>query len=76
VFVVPATEIALELVGRPVPNAALLGGFAAVSGVVSLEAVSAAIRERFAGAVAEANVAAATRAFGMVRTEMEARQHA
>ena len=76
VFVVPATEIALELVGRPVPNAALLGGFAAVSGVVSLEAVSAAIRERFTGTVAEVNVAAATRAFGIVRTEMEARQHA
>lgn len=75
VFVVSATEIALELVGRPVPNAALLGGFAAVSGVVSLESVSAAIRERFAGAVAEANVAAATRAFGIVRAEMEARQH-
>ena len=76
VFVVPATEIALELVGRPVPNAALLGGFAAVSGVVSLEAVSAAIRDRFAGAVAEANVAAAERAFGIVRAEMGERQHA
>ncbi len=76
VFVVPATELALELVGRPVPNAALLGGFAAVSGVVSLESVSAAIRERFSARVAEANVAAATRAFGIVRAEMEERQHA
>jgi pyruvate ferredoxin oxidoreductase gamma subunit len=66
VFVVPATEIARELVGRPVPNAALLGGFSAASGVVSLASVSAAIRERFPGAVAEANVAAATRAFEIV----------
>jgi pyruvate ferredoxin oxidoreductase gamma subunit len=76
VFVVPATELALELVGRPVPNAALLGGFAAVSGVVSLESVCAAIRERFPARVAEANVVAATRAFGIVRAEMEERQHA
>jgi pyruvate ferredoxin oxidoreductase gamma subunit len=66
VFVVPATEIALELVGRPVPNAALLGGFSAASGLVSLDSVSAAIRERFTGKIAEANVAAATRAFEIV----------
>jgi pyruvate ferredoxin oxidoreductase gamma subunit len=75
-FTVPATALALELVGRPVPNAALLGGFSAVSGLVSLESVSAAIRERFAGAIAEANVAAAARAFEIVRAEMEERQHA
>src|SRR5262245_47802254 len=47
VFVVPATVLALQLVGRPVPNAALLGGFAAISEAVSLRSVSAAIRERF-----------------------------
>ena len=46
---VPATDIAREHLGRPLPNAALLGGFAAVSGVVSLESVVAAIREKFAG---------------------------
>lgn len=75
-FVVPASELALDLVGRPVPNAALLGGFAAVSGLVSLGAVSTAIRERFAGRIADGNVAAATRAFGIVRAEIEERQHA
>lgn len=76
VFVVPATEIALELVGRPVPNAALLGGFSAASGLVSLDSVRAAIRERFSGSVAGANVAAADRAFEIVRAELEERQHA
>jgi pyruvate ferredoxin oxidoreductase gamma subunit len=76
VFVVPATELARELVGRPVPNAALLGGFAAASGVVSLASVSAAIRERFPSEVAEANVAAATRAFDIVHDEVRERQHA
>ena len=33
---VAATEIALKHVGRPLPNAALLGGFAALSGQVKL----------------------------------------
>jgi pyruvate ferredoxin oxidoreductase gamma subunit len=60
---VPGTEIALKHVGRPVPNAALLGGFAAVSGQIRLASVVAAIREKFPRAVAEGNVAAAAEAF-------------
>src|SRR5262249_10635375 len=41
---VPATELALKHVGRPVPNAALLGGFAAATGTLKLDSVLAAIR--------------------------------
>jgi pyruvate ferredoxin oxidoreductase gamma subunit len=62
VLAVPATELAREHLGRPLPNAALLGAFAAASGVVTLAAVCDAIRERFDGAVADGNVAAATAA--------------
>lgn len=69
---VPATEIALELVGKPVPNTVLLGAFAAATGVVSLAAVQHAIGERFAGRVGEANTQAAAAAFQHVRGEMEA----
>jgi pyruvate ferredoxin oxidoreductase gamma subunit len=68
---VPATEMALKHFGRPLPNAALLGGFAAQTRHISLEAVSAAIRERFPGKVAEANVAAAAEAFAFVAREIE-----
>jgi pyruvate ferredoxin oxidoreductase gamma subunit len=60
---VPATEFAMRHVGRPLPNAALLGAFAALSGLVHLHSVAAAIREAFPGKVGEANVAAATAAF-------------
>ena len=60
---VPASEIALKHVGRPLPNAALLGGFAAISEQVSLASVSAAIGEKFSGQVAAANAAAAAEAF-------------
>jgi pyruvate ferredoxin oxidoreductase gamma subunit len=59
VATVPATELARELLGRPLPNAALLGGFAALTGQVSLDAVCVAIRTRFAGAVGEGNARAA-----------------
>lgn len=60
---VPATELALKFVGRPMPNAALLGAFAAFSGVISLDAVEDAIKDKFSGKVALANVAAATAAY-------------
>ena len=56
---VPATELALQYVGRPLPNAALLGGFAALSGLIKLESIEAAIRKKFPTKVAEANIAAA-----------------
>ena len=73
---VPASELALKHVGRPLPNAALLGGFAAVCSQVKLESVFAAIREKFSGKVAEGNVAAAREAFEIVMREREEAGHA
>jgi pyruvate ferredoxin oxidoreductase gamma subunit len=64
---VPATEIALKHLGRPLPNAVLLGGFAALAGLVTLDAVAHAIRTKFSGKVADGNVAAATEAYQVVR---------
>ncbi len=62
----PATELALEHLGRPLPNAALLGAFAALTAEITLEAINAAIRQRFSGTLGERNVAAAGAAFGFV----------
>jgi len=67
---VPASDLAREHTGRPVANAALLGGFAAISGLISLDAVIHAISARFAGAVGEGNVAAARAAHAWVADEM------
>jgi pyruvate ferredoxin oxidoreductase gamma subunit len=67
---VPGTDIARETVGRPIANAVLLGGFAALTGVVSIDAVIAAIHDRFSGALAEGNVAGAERAFAFVQQEI------
>jgi pyruvate ferredoxin oxidoreductase gamma subunit len=51
------------------PNAALLGAFAALTGVVTLEAVTTAIRSRFPGALGEANTAAAVEAHHLVEAQ-------
>ena len=64
---VPATEIARRCLGRPLPNAALLGAFAALTGAVSLGSVTDAIRGRFPEPVAAGNAAAAERAYAAVR---------
>jgi pyruvate ferredoxin oxidoreductase gamma subunit len=53
-------------VGRPLPNAALLGALAALTGWVRLGSVLDAIRQRFPASVAEGNVAAARAAFDTV----------
>jgi len=71
-LVVPASQLAMTHLGRPLPGAALLGGFAALTWAVSLESVLAAIGDRFTGAVAAGNAAAAQAAFDFVRDEREA----
>ncbi len=67
VVAVPATELAREHAGRPLPNAALLGAFTALTGVLALASVTAAIRDRFPGRLGELNVAAAEAAFDLVQ---------
>jgi pyruvate ferredoxin oxidoreductase gamma subunit len=59
-----------------VPNAALLGGFAAISGRVSVDSVCAAIRERFGGRVGEGNAKAATEAYEHVLRQLREVAHA
>ena len=61
--ILPATEIAMTHLGRPVPNAVLLGAFSALTKMVSLEAVCSAINEKFKPKIAASNVAAATAAY-------------
>ena len=68
VATVPATDLAREHLGRPLPNAALLGAFAGLTGVVSIDSVAAAIRGRFGGKAGDGNVAAAQAAHDHVRS--------
>jgi pyruvate ferredoxin oxidoreductase gamma subunit len=68
---VPATELAIKHVGRPLPNAVLLGAFAALGGQITLAAVQAAIRKRFSGTLASGNAAAAAEAYRIVCDEQQ-----
>lgn len=65
-FTVPATEFALSFIGKPLPNAALLGAFAAATGTVRLDSVLKAIADRFPAKVADANQKAAQAAYDHV----------
>ncbi len=71
---VPATDVAQRQVGKPLPNAALLGGLAALTAQVGLDSIATAIRERFRSAppVAERNVAAAAEVFQLARQAVTA----
>jgi len=70
--IVPATEFAIKHVGRPVPNAALLGAFAALTRFVRLESVERAIAEAFPGKIGAANIAAARAAHEFVLMQQHA----
>ena len=63
---VPATDLAVKFVGRPVPNAALLGAFAADVGIVVDRVPAGGDRRAFRGTVADANIAAAMAAHAVV----------
>jgi pyruvate ferredoxin oxidoreductase gamma subunit len=67
----PASELAREHLGDPTPDTALVGGFVALTGVVSLTSVVGSIRERFPGTSGDANVAVAEAAFDYVLHELE-----
>ena len=73
---VPATELALRHIGRPIPNTVLLGGFCAATGIISIDALARAVGERFPGAVGDSNVAAAREAYAWVMAEMRELAHA
>ncbi len=69
-----AFDLAREHVGRPVPNAVMLGGVAALTGLIRLQSVVDAIHHRFPGRVGDQNVTAATAAFDLVTSMRTAAQ--
>ncbi|HMS63301.1 MAG TPA: 2-oxoacid:acceptor oxidoreductase family protein [Solirubrobacteraceae bacterium] len=73
---VPASDLAREHTGRPIANAALLAGFAALSGLISLESVVLAIGEKLPARLVDGNVAAARDAYDWVTRELAEPAHA
>ncbi|MCU0935284.1 MAG: 2-oxoacid:acceptor oxidoreductase family protein [Gammaproteobacteria bacterium] len=51
----PATHLATQILGRPVPNTALLSAFLTLTGIVPREALLRSLGQRFKGPVLERN---------------------
>jgi pyruvate ferredoxin oxidoreductase gamma subunit len=66
-FVVPANEIALKTIGRPLGNTALIGAFAAATNEIKLENLLEVIKKRFSGKTQEGNIQAAQQGYEYVR---------
>lgn len=59
VCVIPASDIGMKHMKRPIVNTPLLGAFAALTGVIDLASVQSVMRQKFPGSLGEANAAAA-----------------
>ena len=66
VLTVGATEIAMEHLGRPIMNTALLGAFAGATDVLGRESIGSVISSTFEGEIGTMNVGAADAAFAEV----------
>jgi pyruvate ferredoxin oxidoreductase gamma subunit len=72
VATVDATTIALETLGRPITNTAILGAFAKVTGLIKVDSIEKAINKNFPGRIGEMNVAAVKRSYAEVKGPVQA----
>ena len=63
VWTVPATEIALKILGVPITNTALLGVVARATNIVSLESIEKTLKTRFKPDLAQKNFAVVKEAY-------------
>ena len=71
VFIVPANEIGMKTIGRPLGNTALLGAFAAATQELELDTLIEAVKNRFSGKAQEGNVAAVRAGYEFVKHQMK-----
>ena len=53
---IPATRLAMEVLGRPIPNAPLLSAFLSLTGTLSTESLGRAFAGRFSGDLLQKNM--------------------
>ncbi|MCU0665561.1 MAG: 2-oxoacid:acceptor oxidoreductase family protein [Candidatus Omnitrophica bacterium] len=66
-YVIPANDIALKTIGRPLGNTALLGAFCAATGELELDALLEAVKHRFSGKALEGNIEAVKQGFSFIK---------
>jgi len=69
VWTIPATEIALKILGSPITNTAMLGAVAKATAVVSMAGLEKTVKERFRPDLAEKNFAVIRQAYKEAESE-------
>jgi len=67
IFLVPATDIAIKAIGRPLGNTALIGAFAAATGELDLNTLLEVIKKRFSGKAQEGNIEAVRQGYEYIK---------
>jgi len=67
VFLVPANDIAMKNIGRPLGNTALLGAFCAATGELELDALIEAVKKRFSGKAQEGNIQSVKQGYDFIK---------
>lgn len=68
-FGVPANEIALKTIGRPLGNTTLLGAFSAATNQIKLDSLFEAIKKHFNPKIAELNIKAAQAGYDYIKNK-------
>jgi 2-oxoacid:acceptor oxidoreductase gamma subunit (pyruvate/2-ketoisovalerate family) len=68
-WTIPATEIALKILGVPITNTALLGVVAKATNIVTLEGIEKTVKGKFRADLAEKNLAVIMRAYEEAKVE-------
>ena len=68
-WTIPATQIALKILGMPITNTAMLGTVARATKIVSLETIERTLKERFRPDLAEKNFAVIKEAYNEAKQE-------
>jgi 2-oxoacid:acceptor oxidoreductase gamma subunit (pyruvate/2-ketoisovalerate family) len=69
VWTVPATEIAMRILGRFITNTAMLGAVARATEIVKMESIEKAVKARFPGPLAEKNIGVIKEAYKEAKSE-------
>jgi len=70
-LVVPANEIAMRHIGRPLGNTAILGAFCAATNELNIDDLNAAIKHRFPGKLQDVNIKAAKDGFDFIKNRIK-----
>jgi len=69
VWTVPATDIAMRILGRFITNTAMLGVVARATGIVKMESIEKVVQERFPGPLGEKNIGIIKEAYKEAKPE-------